>query len=249
MIRGLGMTPILSYITGAVLALLGLRLVWQAVSLGKLAEGLLGVFLIASGGGMGVALFGIHQHLGGDTSAFDIFTRWGMFFLTLGMVANAEFVRRSFRPDDAWAKVLVLLLSVALFAGWYRVVFTTSYGYVTEPHPAAFGPRLAVYLWGIFESFRTFRTHKKRMALGLADPVVVNRFLLFVTWNLLLIAAPASNAVLRTTNPDAVAALYKVFPIVIGSLLAVVTVLIFFPPNAYLDWVGKGYKSELEGEA
>ena len=239
------MYPTLSYATAIVLALLGVRLLAQAVRLQKAAEGWLGGFLLLAGGGMGTALIGVHDYLAGDAASYDI-TRWSMLAVTVGMCAYVEFVRRSFRPDATWAKGLSALLCAAMFAGWYQVMFKLAYGHLTEPHPMAFGPRMLAYSWGIVESFLAYRTHKKRMAIGLADPVVVNRFLLFVIWNLLVIAAPAANAFLRKVNPDAVAVIYRVFPWLFGSCLAVVTVLIFFPPSAYLDRLTRGYKDELE---
>jgi hypothetical protein len=43
-------------------------------------------------------------------------------------------------------------------------------------------PVYASYLWVFFESLRYFLLLRRRQRLGLTDPVLVNRFLLFALW-------------------------------------------------------------------
>ena len=238
----------ISYVAVAACAVVAGRLVLQAIRAQKLAEGLLGACILLASTGLVVAIKGVNALAAGDSSSYDL-TRWGMLSVSLGVCCFIEFVRRTFRPDEQWAKALSLTLCGAVLAGWYRVMYCLSYGYLTEPHPAAFTPRLLAFTWGIVESFAAYRTHKKRLAVGLADPVVVNRFLLFVFWNLLMIAVPASNALMRNIDTGVVSALYRVFPWTIGTALAIVTLLIFFPPGAYLDYLLAGHTGEAEDAA
>jgi hypothetical protein len=239
------MNPIYSYLTAAVLVLLGVRLLVQALRLGKSAEALLSGFLILAGGGMGIALFGVEAYKGGESEAYDL-TRWAMLAVAFGMTSYAAFVWRTFRSDARWSGLLFAGLTLAIFLGWYHVLYVQTFGVNTEPHPAAFVPRLAVYLWGMSECMFAYRAHRRRMALGLADPVVVNRFLLFTLWNLCLVLPPVGNAILRQFSQEAVATMYTFFPWLMGSGLALVTVLIFFPPNAYLDYISRGYDSAVD---
>lgn len=233
------MSPILTYVVSVVLVLLGSRLVWQAIRERQLPEGLLGLFLIAGFGGAGTAMYGLECHRGGDPAGWTIVTV-ALAFANTGFVAYCMFVRRTFRSESRLAAAAVVLFAAASLGGWYLVALTQTFGEQSTPHPVAFVPRLAAMAWAAGESALAYRAHRRRLAIGLADVVVVNRFLLFTLWNLLLVSAPVTNAILRRLDPEAAVPVFAVLVWVIGTGLGVLTVLVFFPPARYLDWLRRG---------
>ena len=93
--------------------------------------------------------------------------------------------------------------------------------------------------WGSFESLRYWTRMKRRARLGLADPVVTNRFFL---WGLAAGAAGAGSAL--GVGVSLVTGLsHMEIPWVIASssahgfVAAVAISLAFVPPPAYLRWV------------
>jgi len=96
----------------------------------------------------------------------------------------AAFNRLVFRREEAWALVAASTLSAASFASVAYVVYIV----VVEMGPAAMQQRIAARMacfaglgffligWTGVESFRYYGLMRKRMTLGLADPVLTNRF-------------------------------------------------------------------------
>ncbi len=99
----------------------------------------------------------------------------------------------------------------------------------------------ACYAWTGFEGFRYFGMMRRRVALGLGDPLLTNRFLLWgisgltsSTWNAVALAyLLAGQNILQEPVPILVRA--------VGGLLnSVLLVLIFMAPSSYTRWVSHG---------
>jgi hypothetical protein len=89
---------------------------------------------------------------------------------------------RMFRPDAAWARGLVLASALALCASFGVWAAGGQHSRVTGSTPAnlAFDlARIAPYAWGALESFGYFDSLRRRLRLGLADPVIAQQFLLW----------------------------------------------------------------------
>jgi hypothetical protein len=91
------------------------------------------------------------------------------------------------------------------------------------------GSRSAALLWLFFESASYARSMRRRLRLGLADPIVANRFVLWAIWTgalalipLFVLGLRAALAVLGAGGATAVAAGW----------------LAFFPPASYQRWIG-----------
>lgn len=165
-----------------------------------------------------------------------------LLLMSFGITCLLLFTLKVFRPDAFWARCLV---GVALMG------FTTgAIAYFLErtgedPRPTAelltinlinTAPIAVAYFWTTVESLTYYRRMRLRLRLGLAEAVVVNRFLL---WGLMTLAAGLAVV----GNLGAMLAGYFLTPsIVVGSsLLGVVHAsclfLAFHPPAWYTGWL------------
>ena len=112
-----------------------------------------------------------------------------------GAFAAAIFNWRVFRPDAPGLRVVVGIVAVLFVIAFIWEAITSGF---TDPTAGASGFRLysflstAVLLWGAAESLRYFAMMRRRAKLGLADPLVTNRFLL---WGLGIGAAGVGSAI------------------------------------------------------
>ena len=104
----------------------------------------------------------------------------GTFFGHLGAASLALAGRDIVRPDARWARGAQLGLTaipvVALAARVRAPAAIPSPDYVFWPGMFA---SLASYAWSAFESFRLWSMMRRRVALGLGDPALAHRFLLW----------------------------------------------------------------------
>jgi hypothetical protein len=152
---------------------------------------------------------------------------------------------RVFRPGLALAKTIACG-GILLFAGVWSFELATG-GYATG---TGFGLRaliFAPYLWVFAESFWYYRRMRRRLRLGLADPVTTNRFLLFAIWTggvVAIVSLGLTGAALAQldggrfseqelfSNP-AILTLTRVLTLPV----AVSIWLSFFPPARYCGWL------------
>ena len=170
----------------------------------------------------------------------------GEALLVFGCSCFLFFTVRVFRPEARWAAWSAGLGAIALVYGGVG----TQLALITYPDPAeslahARMPGAAVlsvlalvWGWTALEGLRYYRMMRKRMALGLADAVVTNRFLLWglngltsVGWLSVSISMFAAGVNLAT-NPVVVATTSGG-----GVANTVFLLLIFMPPTAYTRWV------------
>jgi hypothetical protein len=159
-------------------------------------------------------------------------------FAAVGLVANTAFVWTLFRRDVAWARLLlgaIALATAGLFlvqsagGGWGQgqrfwdglpLLITVSYG------------------WAFVECGRYHFLLRRRLRIGLADPVVANRFGLYATATGVALVTNLVGAVFwhlhveMITNP-----LGGLLLFVLGTSSSVLMMLAFLPPRAYLAWV------------
>jgi hypothetical protein len=159
----------------------------------------------------------------------------------LGLTVYNFFVWRVFRPDDTWAGVLffgVLATTVGALAG-FAMAGTFATGVVDALwFWVEFAARLVSPIWLAFESFRFYGAMRRRVALGLADPLVANRFGLWGTGALvggLMLCTSLPPRFIATDHP-----LMPVNIIILGTAGLVVSTcywLAFFPPAPFRRWV------------
>ena len=162
----------------------------------------------------------------------------GKLFGLVGLLMQGLFIRMVFRPDARWATGLVaaiLLLPITALLGFLSSG-TFSSGVIS---PGWFGVelvgRLAGSVWMVFEAVRYHGLMKKRLALGLADPVVTNRFALWAWAGVCSIAMLLTSVPPAFLGPSEKALLIPDLLLfsVCGIASSLFYGLAFFPPVAY----------------
>lgn len=237
----------------AVLTWLGIRLVRSGLR-ARGAELWLGLFFVGIGAtippryalasGVAVAV---------DPAVLDVACQA---LMHAAVCCLAAFVWRTFRPASAVAR-RVFQASVPFF-GAILVLFVTTGAHVQQGNPfhvvttSSIG---AVIGWAFVESARYYAMLRRRVALGIGDPVVGNRFLLWVLWtggffglglvvNSVRVINLASNGWVAQSTGMAVSAEAGWAMVVIRTTVALVSPVIaaalwlgFFPPQRYLGWI------------
>jgi hypothetical protein len=170
--------------------------------------------------------------------------------LALGNVVFAFFIRAVFRPDARWATWLVAAVVVSNLVGvagagwigdwegtnplanpWYWLEFFGS-----------FTPTTWMGVEGLAQYFKT----RKQLKLGLCEPMVCNRFLLWgiagSLWFILEAIVAASDLVYALTGQWS-----ELLGFGIGFLeiLPIAMVwFVFFPPEFYCRWIESGGRTD-----
>lgn len=97
-----------------------------------------------------------------------------------------------FRRSSTWARVLAWSLAATSVAAhvastWLAAPLGLESALSMEPGASFYwlvtGARASGFAWACVEAGLYYRNAKKRVALGLAQPLVVNRFLLWAIWS------------------------------------------------------------------
>lgn len=184
----------------------------------------------------------------------------------LGMTSLLVFAQRTFRADAPWARRAVVLgagLMVASFAGLaftegFQVLVLNGFFYW-----ALWTLRLACFLWVAVESLLYWGRMRRRRRIGLAEPLVTNRFLLWGSWATLVSVLACSDPMARFWYfvragtavewvPEIGAPIVfwvVAFTSAFGMLAALALFLAFFPTAAYRRWVTRAVESEQVDDA
>jgi hypothetical protein len=163
---------------------------------------------------------------------------------TGGGVAMLLFAWSVFRPESRGARWLAFGGSAALAAAWALGLALGAYA--VDSSFLLVLPSFAPYGWVFGESLRYYRLLQRRQRLDLADPVLVNRFLLFAVW---------TGAIAAITLVSVSGTLFQLWrgtfhdggalgdPVVLGFVrllsvpIAVSLWLIFLAPARYTSWL------------
>jgi hypothetical protein len=224
----------------AVTTLAGARLVWAGRKPGRVPERLLG------GGAMLIGTVGLPMSVasgfGGDATAVHV-PLWVVSELVtqIGVVCLYAFVQQVFRPRVGWARQLVLAAAIVLPVG----LAAASVGLVRATpgtlSVVATGPALLLcqlvyagaFVWSALEGFSQHRDARKRMAIGLADPVVANRFLLFAIFGVAGAGIVLANAAAVVLERNIATSLVVVVPAGVLSLVAAAAMFLAILPPAW----------------
>ncbi|HRI72142.1 MAG TPA: hypothetical protein PK156_48245 [Polyangium sp.] len=165
----------------------------------------------------------------------------------MGFVATVVFVWRVFRPDERWAKVLVLGIVAALLAmSVVNHVIPWDDGV-----PSAIVPRSILrtisYAWVAIESLHYGRLMRRRVSFGLAEPLLADRFSLWGFAHIclaLMLMLLMAGVKLHLSGAD-FARLCTFSGFVLGLLGAVPLLLSFFPTSRYVRHVERRYRREV----
>jgi hypothetical protein len=173
--------------------------------------------------------------------------------MAIGAGAAYVFTWKVFQPERAWAKAIVASGCACLAIGYAIEAFAEGFAPVVFAGPGhwiGWAGRTAAMAGITFESFRYWLRLRRRLRLGLADPVVTDRFLLWAVWaacsTLNYVADLASRGLYWLLYgtvqpvPEYLAATVGptiVVTMVLGAVSAATLFLTFFPTPAYRRWV------------
>lgn len=165
--------------------------------------------------------------------------------VAVGFSCLFAFTWRVFRRDSGWAGALAITGSLGLVVTglWdglaaLRDAVPNQSGAMTATGVVHALTVAAAYLWTVGESFHYRWLVRRRAKLGLADPVVANRLLL---WALMGLAVTAG--ILLNVGAGIRGISFVESPVVLlgssttGMTQAVLLVLAFSPPRAYVAWL------------
>ncbi len=161
----------------------------------------------------------------------------------VGLLLIYAFTRQVFRPQSAWALGLCVA-AVVIFVGataWIVDVLvhgdpSLSSALATRQPTALFLVGSAgCFLWSGIEGGVQFARARRRLAVGLSDPVVVNRFLLWCAFGVFASGINGVSAIAMAVGESASSAPPAMLALgILGMLGAGAMYLAFLPPAAYL---------------
>jgi hypothetical protein len=151
-------------------------------------------------------------------------------------------VWRVFHPDRPWALRLCLIETALLFTSWQAVILPSQHTYVTgftfwfHLHVASRG---AAFAWGAIAAGLHHRRLRRQLAIGLVDPFLCHRFLLWTIGMGSTAAILATALFTNVTRDELVFA--NTAALLVVSLLGLIggpaLLFAFVPPAAYVRLV------------
>ena len=178
----------------------------------------------------------------------------GVLGMSVGGAAVFAFTWLSFRRDARWARWAAVAGSLIAIGGFVFEALHEGFTITLYPGPGhwvAWAGRTAPMVWVTAESLRYWALLRRRLRLGLADPVVVNRFLLWGIWSAATFVNLAADPIARgiyaaVAGTTTEIVMEVVEPVVIGTMavtmvLGVISAatlfLTFFPTAGYRRWL------------
>jgi hypothetical protein len=169
-----------------------------------------------------------------------------------GIVCIYAFNQQVFRPRDGWARPVVVAAGALML-----VSLAGSAHALAGAPPEMLSQRAArgwlffgmigysgCFVWSAFEGFTQHAKARRRLALGLADRVVVNRFLLWGVFGLMATGINVSSAIGNLLGVDPTRSPAVLVPMgVLGALAGAAMYLAFVPPAWYLGWLRGGARA------
>ncbi len=156
------------------------------------------------------------------------------------------FTRMVFRPGRGWATMLMVSFPIVILGA---TAFMARALAAAEPHIDSFEvahpftmfmrlPMIVSLGWVGIEATSEWYRARKRLLLGLADAVVVQRFLSFGMFGLILAFGLVVSLVLSLFGYGVMNSLAGLLSVVAASAVSgVFLALSFFPPQAYVDYI------------
>jgi hypothetical protein len=171
-----------------------------------------------------------------------------------GLFGIYMFTWRTFRPDDAWARSAVIAGGAVLLGSlvWFGISEGFQVAVLNGPsYWIGVGARELALVWMAIESVRYWGLLRRRLRLGLSDPLVTNRFLLWGLFAAVVILMGAADPLARvwycrladsttTWDPELgrpIIVVVMALTSALGILSAGTLFLTFFPTPGYRRWV------------
>jgi len=180
----------------------------------------------------------------------------GLAGVAASLVLIHAFTWRVFRPNEGWAAFFVVANAVAaagvagLFVRAIAIAPPDTPPMSVHP-PYSLALRLLFevwYAWVAVEALREWDRARKRMALGLSDPVVVNRFGL---WGSMGVVLALNGAVAMVLEARGLSPVHDALPAIWlgmnGAVAGVLMFLTFAPPARYVAWIHHRHEASTAG--
>jgi hypothetical protein len=176
----------------------------------------------------------------------------GHLVYTIGSAVMVLFTWRVFRPHAGWARGLtVAMVAVLGAAGAHataRAFLVPELAALREPQTVGFllmeWVSLGGFVWTAVEAFHLHARMRRQAALGLVDPVVANRILLWGCVGLAGILAAGAPIVASLLGLSTMTHAPTRLLCAMGTLVSSVFIqLAILPPHGYLRWVRSGSAS------
>lgn len=173
-------------------------------------------------------------------------------FINVAFALTYVFTWRVFRPRSAASMVFVLLACATLITHWLvivRIVYglesmafamdATRYWALLSLVTGCVG-----FTWSGVESIRYRLLLQRRIALGLGDPVIANRFLLWGCMGVVTGTSALVNVYFLLANVDVVTSpLAQSITSLTGVVQSALLYLTFLPPASYTRWLHGGARA------
>jgi hypothetical protein len=231
--RAIGLLGVLAFtVASALVGVRLLRLAGRTRQAPELAMGL-AFALSASLGFPLLTAAAVVAQGGGSAGLANALMVTGTFATYAGYVGLGIGCWRIYRPGARWPIAPIAAGALALLAAAAAVAATPG-NEELETRNAAFWSGIGIgsltFAWNACESFALHAQLRRRLALGLADPEVVNRVLMWGIGSLAAFAMTVQGLVQRTA---VVSDGQRLLSSAIGLVAAVAIWLAFFPPAAY----------------
>jgi hypothetical protein len=223
----------------------GVRLVRLARRSKGFPERMLGIACLAGPGLVAPCLVVVHA-----IAEPELLVRGAAFLGQIGYATFCSvmvlFTWQCFRPDEGWARWLarasIAVVCLAAAAGMARAAGFAEVLELRDMDHWTFRAigfaSLVGHAWTGLESFSYYGRMRKRRTLGLADPVVTNRFLL---WGLVAVGAVVASGVPLAVGLSGGDSFNDVPTRLLGAAAtifgSVALQLAFLPPQSYVRWL------------
>ena len=213
----------------------GTRLLVLSLRTHRLPERLIGLSLF-SAGGVGTALVVVSGIASGSRTTLQSAAAVA---IHLGVAALGVFTWRVFRPTFAGATLVAASVALLVLSRLADAVSGHYFGVDRSNLSIAadYTGRIVLYAWATFESLRHYSLARRRVRVGLVEPLVANRFLLWAVGTGAALCIWLHAFLQELARRSDAAETYLVIA-VLGTACAVSLWLAFFPPRRYRIHLG-----------
>jgi hypothetical protein len=170
----------------------------------------------------------------------------------IGVVTFVLFTRLVFRSRERWAWWLVAGITLSQLIGVGGSISVGDWEGVNPLGNPWWWPEalaaIASVVWMGSEGFGQYRMARQRLRLGLCDPLVCNRYLLWglagATWTIWEVAATAQLIEYQVIQVWSATMDSLVGGLEVGAIAFIW--LVFFPPAAYRRWINRAAPAAVE---
>ncbi len=223
---------VVSLVVGGRLLLLGLRT-------HRTPELLIGFGLFSMGGFAWPLLVAAQQATGLGAGGRTALAFSSTLLMGVGLTLLAGFTWQVFRPGQLWARLVVVAIALAFAVCVVGQAVEPGYGAIAHKQELLWlSYRIlisACLAWCGVESLHHARISAKRQRVGLSDPVVTNRFLLWGACTLICTVLSTMTSIVDPTLASSPTGVAVTAPVALAA--AVALWFAFLPPAFYTRWL------------